>query len=170
VRLLRVARRAAWPAAGASGLWLVDGGALVRVDPRTNEARTMARLGRSAGPLALGLGSAWIVDSGGAVVRVDERTGRTLARVRIGKSPSAVAVGGGSVWVLRFDPQSERTRLVRIDPRTNRVSGSRPLPGFPSSVCFGAGSVWVGELVPSPLLVRIDPRTLAARTLADLSG
>lgn len=160
VALLSAGRSPAWLAADSSAVWVSDAaGALLRVEPRTGRVRTVLR-SRGLGQVAAGLGDVWAAD-GRTVVHVDGRTGRVLARIAVGGDPLSFAVGPRHIWVLAYEKRL--VRLVRIDAGANRVTASRVLPRSPGTVTVAAGSVWVGALVPTPRLLRIDPRTLDVR-------
>jgi hypothetical protein len=167
VRAFRIARRPACLAADSSGAWVIDQqGLLLHVGARTSRIHAVTRLVNGGGRLAVGRESVWVID-GRDVVRIDKRTRRMRARIGIGDSLVDIAVGERGVWVLRLG--SGRTgMLVRVDPETNRITGRARLASSPGTLAVGAGAVWIGTLFPIPRLLRVDPRTMSARTFAPL--
>ncbi len=153
-------------AAGAGSLWSVHCSSergpcrLLRLDPRNLHVTAGFPLPGPAGSLAVGEGSAWLLDQqGGWVWRVD-LTGGRVARVRLPSAsgsadvPGQLVIGEGAVWVLTSVESPTRLGvrvdlgLVRIDPHTNRVSATTPLADLDSGayqvqLAVGAGGVWV---------------------------
>jgi len=172
-------------AAGAGSLWSVhctseDGPCrLLRLDPRNLYVTARFPVPGLPAALAVGEGSAWLLDqSGGWVWRVD-LTSRRVVRVRLPSAsssadvPSQLVIGEGAVWVLTSVESPTRlgawvdVGLVRIDPHTNRVSTTTPLADLDSgahqvALAVGAGGVWVeGQRLQDGLaravIDRVDP-------------
>jgi hypothetical protein len=113
-----------------------------------------------AGSLAVGEGSAWLLDQQGRWVWRVDLTGGRVARVRLPSAsgstgvPSQLVVGEGAVWALTGVESPTRLGvrvdlgLVRINPHTNRVSAITRLADLDSGayqveLAVGAGGVWV---------------------------
>jgi YVTN family beta-propeller protein len=105
------------------------------------------------GPIALGLGSVWVVDREngeirngvpqGRLYRVDPRTLRVTDLIRSVTGGSA-AFSNGSVWIASF----ALDRLLRVDPASHRVTwiatGPDDQPGT-LDVLAASGSIWVSN-------------------------
>jgi hypothetical protein len=51
---------------------------------------------------------------------------------------------------------------------SGRVVAARRLGGSSTDVAVGAGALWVAQVAPAQRILRIDPRTLASRSLIAL--
>jgi YVTN family beta-propeller protein len=123
------------PAAAA----LVD--YVARVDPATGTVVGRIHVGKDPLAVAVGEGSAWVVNSGdGTVSRIDPASRKVTATIPVGKDPAAIAVGGGMVWVA--DPPTHT--VVRIDPASNRVAARVTLDATPRDVAVEGSAVWIG--------------------------
>jgi hypothetical protein len=172
-------------AAGAGSLWSVHCTSehgpcrLLRLDPRNLHVTAGFPLPGMPAALAVGEGSAWLLDQpGGWVWRVDLAGGR-VARVRLPAAassadiPSQLVIGEGAVWALTSVESPTRlgvrvdVGLVRIDPHTNRVSATTPLADLDSGahqvqLAVGAGGVWVEgqhrqDGLARAVIDRVDP-------------
>lgn len=146
-------------------------GAVVRVDPRTNEVVAVIGAGTNpefGGPTRITAGPAAVwatVPSLKAVVRIDPATNTIVATVpglSCGEGDVDMDESGG-VWVADCDV------VRRIDPATNRFSHKVVVPSPTLSagnrgLALGLGSVWA----QSDVLARIDPATGAVRGLLPL--
>jgi streptogramin lyase len=173
-------------AAGGGYLWAYvrDTGALVRVDQRTGQARRFM-LGAWRGmPVVVAAGprGLWLANQHSTrpdLVLIDLHTGRVVARPRLpgGVGPIAGLVAAyGSLWILvpdgAFPPG---WRVLRLNPATNRVNGitagtpGTQLAGHTAAIWASLGQIWVTGSMP--VIVRLDPRTLALHVtpVADLS-
>jgi hypothetical protein len=152
---------------GEGGLWVVQEGTLVRVDPRRPSAMARIRLGDHddfVRLLAVGAGAAWVA-TGAGVIRVDAATTKVVGTMPADAAPQAA--GAGSLWSVYCASEDGPCRLLRIDPHTNRVSATTPLANLNSEthqaqLAVGAGSVWVeGQHLQDGLaravIDRVDP-------------
>ena len=127
-------------AVGAGKVWVLRGGSVVRVDPRTN--RVTARIPAAAagdfwdGRFALGTDALWL-GAGEDTIRIDTRTGQP-SRVRA----AAWAVAPDGLWSCRTGGQGRRGRLVRVDPRTLVETIRIPVPACPAALLAERGRVW----------------------------
>ncbi len=132
-------------AVGEQGVWVsvndgASGGALTRIDVRTNElVATVAVPG--AGAVAAGLGGVWVADQWydtESVWKIDTGSNRVVGSIRVGPLPFGIAVGAGAVWAT-----SANGTVSRIDPASRTVIRKIPVGGTPSGIAVGAGLVWV---------------------------
>jgi outer membrane protein assembly factor BamB len=173
-------------AAGGGYLWAYarDTGVLVRVDQRTGQAWRFV-LGAWRGmPVVVAAGphGLWLANQHSTrpdLVLIDPHTGRVAARPPLpGDSGpiTGLAVGYGSLWILvpdgAFPPG---WRVLRLNPATSRVDGisadtpGTQLTGHTAAIWASLGQIWVTGSMP--VIVRLDPRTLALHetATADLS-
>ena len=149
--------------ADGSGLWVATASGWL-----LHGAKKVVRLQSHLAPLApaLGAGSAWIAGDG-KVVRVDERTDRPVARLRVAGIPVAAAAGRRALWLVVLR-RLDQTWLVRVSTVTNRVQARRRIPGLTTSIAVGAGGLWLGTVDRIPRVIRVDPKTLELRMVAEL--
>lgn len=129
-----------------------DGGALVRIDPATNQVGGTFDLGTYPS-VAAGEGALWAVTEGGGLAHIDPATGQPIgAPADVRCTGDALAVGDGRVWC--FDPAADRA-LIGFDPQSGRVDvAMRPDQGTGgTALATSPGSVWV---VNGEELIRID--------------
>jgi sugar lactone lactonase YvrE len=150
------------------GVWACVGGALVRIDPTTNQVaeRIEARLASTFARLAYGAGSLWALSTSAVepdiVLRVDPTDGSTTS-IPLGHVAGGMAFGGGALWVT--SPAEDL--LLRIDPVTESVE--RWVTGLEGAswVAPAAGALWVGlhgqpdaeVAAGDATLARVDPDT-----------
>jgi hypothetical protein len=172
-------------AAAAGAVWVADGCAVARIDPRTN--RTTARVaigerdpqGDPCRVLGLSIspnGTVWVATTT-VLVRTD-RAGRRIAATLSLAPSGAPAAAAGAIWVpCCWVVESEHASLplegwlLRVDPATDRVTARILLPGgHPKAVGPGQGAIWVagyrdrqdrpGEVIEhAPVIWRVDPAT-----------
>jgi DNA-binding beta-propeller fold protein YncE len=121
----------------ASGrIWTLNlgDGTLSRVEPSSNEARTIRR-GTVVG-IASGIRDLWIARDGNVVSRLDGASGQTEISFVLGPKPlfalrdaGFLGVGPKSVWltVPRVGEPSKPHTLWRLDPNTGMILGKLPL-------------------------------------------
>lgn len=155
-------------AAGDEGVWAAveslsgEGGAVVRIDPRTNAVAQTIAIDRAPGWLAVGEGSVWVATEG-SIQRLDPDSGEIVAEV-LGVA-GFVAVTPGAVWALATGQE-----LARIDPDTNEVVATVPLDLPPDGYVTGPpvgteNALWVvaslgsdaPDGTPNGVLIRVDP-------------
>jgi peptide/nickel transport system substrate-binding protein len=112
-------------------------------------------LTRPPRPLAVGLGSVWVVDPRGTVARLAASTGRVQAEQLAGQDAGAIAVGPDGAWVAN----SSDGTVTRID-RTDAVVATVAVGHGPSGVALSEDAVWVSNRLDDTV-VRIDPSTNA---------
>jgi YVTN family beta-propeller protein len=158
--------------AGGGALWLACVSPISavssdasRINPRTKRAIRVDEALVSSSPvgiafsdIAVGLGSAWIVNRlANAVTQVDAATLRNVQEVTVGRAPEAVAVGFDSIWAANSEDDSvSRFDLGEFDERV--VAETIPVGDTPVDVAVGENAVWVvnrGDRTIS----RIDPET-----------
>jgi streptogramin lyase len=147
---------------------------LVRVDALTGQPSAKIQVGPGATAVAVGGGSAWVVDSDAEVVqRVDLRTNRVAQRIKVGIGPDAIcytAGGGGAVWVAN----RLNGTVTRIDASTGRTTTVLVGQGI-TAVAAWASSVWVVNR-PGGTVARIDVgsntvvETVRLRDVADAAA
>jgi branched-chain amino acid transport system substrate-binding protein len=140
-------------AAGAGRVWVVNPSRTVSViDPVHNSVIGTAT-DVDASAIALGGGSAWVVDAGPAITRID---GGAVVKQRIAVpaiSLSSLVVSDGAAWAV--DPYGGVLYRVELEGR-NVVTTVRVGQGA-ESVAAGPGAIWVANPVAGVVL-RIDPR------------
>ncbi len=166
-------------ALGAGSIWVTTtsagGGALLRIDPRTERITGTLNIDDPDATLnwiAVGEGAVWVTDAGTShsrLLRVDPRTMRVTAARPFGCSQGfcATEVGAGSVWIAS-NPSGGRARLLRIDPRTLRQTGVVHASQTDLSADFAVdgSTIWSDG---DPVL-RVDTRTLRIVASVRLTG
>ena len=154
-----------WITPGFGKVWLGNGHAIERIDPKSNAPRGYVAVGTEpCEGLATGFGSVWSVDCKSTnLLRIDPASGSVTARIPLpGTAPDGeglITIDGSAVWV----PTSESVTgglLVRVDPGTNSVVGTVQLPYDASGAAAGYGSVWVTS-AKTATVYRVDPSTNA---------
>jgi len=155
-----------WIAAGYGFVWLGNGHAIERIDPKTNKpAGYIARGTQPCEGLATGFGSVWTVDcSSKKLLRVDPVSGTITARIVLpGTAPDGegyITADTAAVWVPVTQPNGLDGGLLRVDPSTNQIAATIKLPYDSSGAAAGFGAVWVTSAATSTI-DRIDPATNA---------
>jgi len=127
-------------AAGEEGVWVLDGPAVARIDPRTNQLGQTIRFGaQSTSGIAVGAGSVWATaEQEGVVWRIEPGPSPVTRTIDVGVGVTYVAFGAGAVWAANYIDGT----VSRIDPRTNAVTARVPI-GAAQALAAGAGSAWV---------------------------
>src|SRR6266511_80844 len=140
---------------GDGFLWVISGGSIVRVDPKTNQVvGDPIQAGIQAEDIAFGDGALWVttVASGDlgapsetdAVSRINPETSEVLSTVKVPRAPMSVAFTPEAVWVVNFGQSGDI--VIRIDPKTNQIIGDSIQTGrAPLSLAVGEESVWVAN-------------------------
>ena len=113
-------------------------------DPITLEKATESSPANNLNGVAVGEGSAWVINSTNAILtRIDAASGEvTGQRIPAIYHPSGVAVGKGLVWVANGDADT----VARIDPVSLKLVGSPiPVGDTPLAIAIGGGSAWVAS-------------------------
>lgn len=126
--------------AGGTEGTLASRGALSRIDPATNQLRTVgfASVGLPT-DLAIGARAIWETFGGATLLRIDPRTFRVRDRLDLGGSLDAVAVGADSLWL--GDTLASTVR--QLDPSTGRVSDPIHVTGNVDALAAEGDRVWV---------------------------
>jgi YVTN family beta-propeller protein len=135
-------------AVGEGAVWVNRAASVVRVDPGTNESRTID-VPHEFGGIAAGEGGVWTADNpittgtgrnaDGTLWRIDPTLEAGVRTIRVGAGPIGVGAGAGSVWVAN----SQDGTVSRVDPLVNEVAGTIEVGGTPRGVAVGEGAVWV---------------------------
>jgi len=149
-------------AAAAGMVWATTTGAVWRVVPAPRHRFAVIQQG-CCGPVAVGLGSIWVVGNFG-LDRLDARTGAHQAHIDLPFRASGLAIEGRGIWLS----DSTSNRVWRIDPRTNALEVSVQVGEHPSGVAAGAGAVWVAS--SDGTVSRIDPDTNTVTKTIVLGG
>ena len=149
-------------AVGEGAVWAVapDGG-VARIDPATNQARTLSR-GVDAGALAVGGGSVWALGPppyrASTIWQIEPRSGRVVRRIDMpAEGLDAIVFGAGSLW----GTDGEGGRVWRIDigqPGRRPTMQTVALAPGVGGIAFEPQGVWVTNLFDDTLS-RIDPAT-----------
>jgi outer membrane protein assembly factor BamB len=142
-------------ATAAGSVWVadIDGGRVLRLDPRTRAVEARIPLGGAAW-INTAAGSVWALGSDW-VLRIDPATNRIVARIDGGSpAPGILLQGRGAVWIAYPDG------LVRIDPRRNKIT--RTIPTSPAGY-KNLGAASDGRILyltrADGRLLRVDART-----------
>jgi class 3 adenylate cyclase/ABC-type transport system substrate-binding protein len=136
---------------------LEDGGTLLKIDPRKEEAVQAVSIGRDAG-WTVGGGAIWVADANEPqVIRVDAQYGST-SRIHLPKGPEkssqnprAVAFGAGSLWI------SQGPRILRLDPATGKVRATIP-SNDAQLLTFGDGALYAATQYNGDFF-KVDPKS-----------
>ena len=150
-----VALLAAFMGGSGGGLSGVQANHVGLIDPGTNEIVDEVSVGIKPGPIAFGMGSAWVGNLADRnLTRVDARTRERAGTISLdNQTPTGIAVGGDAVWVAH----GPLGKLSRVDPQFGQVTATIDLadPSGAGVVTFGGRAVWAayGEST----LARVDP-------------
>jgi sugar lactone lactonase YvrE len=152
-----------------------NGGAVIRIDPRTNSVIGAVQLPYPRQVVAAGE-AVWI-SHGSRVTRMDPRTGRTLETFDLGDYVLTLCTdgqgtgAGAGVWVTTLDAQPagaarggrESGGLFRLAPGVSSPARLARFEGRADGLCVGAGAVWVA----SASLARFDLVQAEMHTVLD---
>jgi ABC-type branched-subunit amino acid transport system substrate-binding protein/DNA-binding beta-propeller fold protein YncE/predicted Ser/Thr protein kinase len=126
-------------AAGDEGVWVAEGPAVTRIDPRSNRVgRTIRLAAEDASGIAVGAGKLWVTaQRDGVVWQIEPGPHPVTRSIAVGTGAEYVAFGAGAVWTGNYIDGT----VSRIDPRTNEVSHV-PV-GAVQALAAGAGGAWV---------------------------
>ena len=131
------------------------------VDTQTGAVVKSLHLGGLPGPVAVDSARVWLGD--GRLRRLQEldaRRLRTLRTIGLPDFPEAIVTGFGAAWVAN----GYNGTIVRIDAEHGDSRVFRPEPNAHGRVALatGYGGLWAAS--QDGVLVRLDPRSLAATT------
>ena len=118
-------------AVGSGAVWVsdVEGGTLIRVDPKSGKA--VAAPVADASDVAVGEGAVWVTDVvDDRLAQLDSRSGETTGEFGIGAKDlqlGAMGVGEGAVWL-----STHEGILFRVDPNTGEGVPQPRRPSGPS--------------------------------------
>ncbi|MDQ3879508.1 MAG: protein kinase [Chloroflexota bacterium] len=146
VALLAFTRLGRSPAAAA-------GGALVRIDARTNEPEATVPVGEGASAVAASPRGVWVAAyRGSSLWRVNPDT-LGAVEVPANGDPQDVAVYGDKVYVAANGPTDFTGNVTEYDVGNGRRIDSVGLSSCASSVAAGSVGVWA---TPCPLIARLS--------------
>ena len=136
---------------GSVWVALADDGAVVRIDPTTNEVGMPIRVGAAPFNIAVGAGAVWVLNSNdGTVMRIDPKSGKVAGPpIRVGGTPSDLDVNADVLWI------TDGVRVIRLDPVSGEIQDELRVAGGPFALALGMGSVWVTGNFDGTL-IRID--------------
>jgi streptogramin lyase len=138
-------------AVGEGAVWVLQGGRLLKIDPKTNRLLAVIPKIRSSTPFAAGAGGVW-VPAGSKLLKFDPQTGGLLARIPV--KCESVVVGAGSVWAAH----AKKGVVMRIDPRTCQVIATIEVDKSPMVLAAGEGAVWALSWEKN-VVSQIDPES-----------
>lgn len=108
---------AAAVAADSHGVWVLNGGTIVQVDPSKLAVVRRVVIGGSGQHLAAGFDSVW-AEGAGKIVRIDP-DGRAVAEVPVEGQIGGMTAGFGFLWATVNGGDGS---VLRIDPATNKAT------------------------------------------------
>ena len=163
---------------GAGSVWTVDDstGTVVRIDPRRNRVSARIPVGDGPSDLAFSGTTVYVInhrDRG--LVRIDAESGQAARVAEIaGDTPERLALLGGRLWIT-----GRGTDLLEVDPASGAVLRTVEIGASGVDVVAAAGALWVPVRTAAAdprgfptigRVVRVDPRTGAARTVSTARG
>ena len=127
-------------AASGDEIWVLDGQAAVRIDPRTNKPGQRVEIGSPVlSAIAVGGGYVWVTaEQDGLLWRIEPGPDPASRSIDVGVGVTYVAYGAGAVWTANYVDGI----VTRVDPAKARVT-SRTRIGAAQALAAGAGSAWV---------------------------
>jgi hypothetical protein len=153
---------------GEGAVWMVEGSALVKIDPASGQEIARTEL-RDPCVLEAGMGAVWVATcesvTENLLYRIDPETLQTVAMIRL---PGLYKMSAGAGWLWLAGPRVDAPtangygiKISRIDPRTNGLEEElvsiepiqgrrqhfiRTGPSPPSAfIDIGDGAVWVSD-------------------------
>lgn len=138
-------------AVGEGAVWVLQGGRLLKIDPKSNQVQSFIPGIRGLPSFAAGEGGVWVPE-GSKLLKLDPQTGAVTARIPV--KCQNITVGAGSVWATN----SRKGTVSRIDPRTGQVVATIDVDQSPMVLAVGEGAVWV-LCWEKNMVFQIDPAT-----------
>jgi peptide/nickel transport system substrate-binding protein len=153
-------------AVGEGALWVADtiGAELLRVDPTSGKAQTVALAGQPSG-VAFTPDGVWVTVAPAGVARVDPADPSVTLTQGVGNGPTAVLAAFGSIWVAN---QLDGT-VSRLEPSTGRVEATISVRDGPSALGASAGFLWVANEFDDSI-TSIDPARNAVEQTVPVGG
>jgi glutamine cyclotransferase len=143
-----------WVSAGLTATDAGPGGAIVRIDPKTNRIQATIKIPASAsacGGFAISETAVWMASCGDqpVLVRIDPETNQVVATIDLGGYGGTPVLVDGVPWLLVNETEegADPARLVRVDRATNMVDGVFSLGETfkAENLLQAAGSVWTSD-------------------------
>jgi hypothetical protein len=139
---------------------------LIRLTLPRGQGRTTVRLGAPVIAVAVGLGSAWALDTSSTLYRLDARTAHVTRRIQLGAVAAYnIWIGGDAVWVA----DDQGARVLRVSRSTNRVVARIAVGDGPADMVFAGDQAWVVNHRDNTLF-RIDLTKNIATRLGVIGG
>jgi YVTN family beta-propeller protein len=113
-------------------------GNLLRIDPVTQEQRSVTLAGRIE-DIVVASGSIWLVTDEQKLLRLAPGSLTTSATVDLPDPPSALAFGTGGIWVV----SAASGTVTHVDPEAIKVVRTITIGHRPQGVAVAEGLVWV---------------------------
>ena len=142
-------------AVGDGVLWVADsvGGALLRVDPTTEEVVEVALAGLPSG-VTFTPDGVWVSVAPNTVARIDPDEQSVVFSQPVGNGPTALLAAFGSIWVANHLDGT----VTRLEPSTGRAEATIPVGQGPNALAAAGGLIWVGNELEDTV-VAIEPAT-----------
>src|SRR4051794_4033506 len=161
-----------WPtmtlAVSGSNAWIAckESARLMRLRLSTGRTTATVRLDAPVVAVAVGLRSAWALDTASTLYRLDPGKARVTKRIRTGaRAAYNIWIGSGAVWVA----DDQGASVLRISLATNKVIARIAVGDGPADMAFGGDEAWVMTHRDNGLY-RIDTDTNRATRLATVAG
>jgi DNA-binding beta-propeller fold protein YncE len=145
---------------GFGATWVASQGALLRIDPRTNQvaATIPTPVSGESASIAFGEGAVWVTSgqANGVVYRVDPATNRVTATIGVPGGAFGIVAAAGTVWVTQYLPEPDPGIVARIDARSNQLLSPIQVPNMPGAIRYGLDAIWVTSRFT---VSRIDPHS-----------
>jgi hypothetical protein len=139
---------------------------VVRMTLPGGKRTATVQLGQPVIAVAVGLGSAWALDSSSTLYRLNLRTARVTKRIPTGATAAYnIWIGAGAVWVA----DDQGAKVLRISPETNKVVARISVGDGPADLVFVGNRGWALTHRDNTLY-RIDTGTNVATRLATIEG
>jgi ABC-type transport system substrate-binding protein len=133
---------------GSGSLWLVGGGDVVRVAPRTG--KTLHHFPANADWLVCGDGAVWAASGDGTIWKLDPVGNTIVTRTKLHSYLSDLLVGDGSLWVSIIGED----KVYELNEKDLGVDQSAPAGPDPERIAAGGGAVWIANSA-APALSRV---------------
>jgi YVTN family beta-propeller protein len=135
------------------GAAAATGGALVRIDPKTNTAKETIRVGQGASAVTASADGVWVAAYRGSTLwRVNPST-LTAVEVPANGSPQDVAIDGERVYIAANGPTEFAGNVTSYDITNGRRIDSLQLPSCVTSIAAGRVGIWA---TPCPEIARVS--------------
>jgi ABC-type transport system substrate-binding protein len=124
---------------GAGSLWLVGGGDVVRVAPRSG--RILHHFHAAADYLAYGDGAVWAAGTDGSVWKLDPVSNTITAHAKLHPFVSDLSVGGGAVWAAVVGED----KVYELSEDDLGVEQAAPAGADPERISVDRGEVWIAN-------------------------